>query len=71
MAGVIDFGALGGGDPAVDLLNAWDLFDAPARPVFARAAAADEATTARARACAFPGPGLVTHAEYRDSMPER
>ncbi|MBZ4497340.1 MULTISPECIES: phosphotransferase [unclassified Dermacoccus] len=71
LAGVIDFGGLGVGDPAVDLLYAWDLFDAPARAVFARAAAADEATTARARAWAFPGPGLVTLAEYRDSMPER
>lgn len=71
LAGVIDFGALGVGDPAVDLIYAWDLFDAPARVVFARAAGADAATVARARAWAFPGPGLLTLADYRASMPER
>lgn len=46
LAGVIDFGGLGVGDPAVDLIYAWDLFDAPARVVFAQSAGADEATSA-------------------------
>ncbi|GEM_PF-155998 len=60
LAGVIDFGGLGVGDPAVDLLYAWDLFDAPGRAVFAHAAGADEAMWARSRAWAFAGPGLLT-----------
>ena len=71
LAGVIDFGGLGVGDPAVDLLYAWDLFDAQGRAVFARAAGADEAMWARSRAWAFAGPGLLTLANYRDTMPER
>ena len=71
LAGVIDFGGLGVGDPAVDLLYAWDLFDAPGRAVFARAAGADEALWARSRAWVFAGPGLLTLANYRDTMPER
>lgn len=71
LAGVIDFGGLGVGDPAVDLLYAWDLFDAPGRAVFARAAGADEAMWARSRAWVFAGPGLLTLADYRHTMPER
>ncbi|WP_409482877.1 aminoglycoside phosphotransferase family protein [Arsenicicoccus dermatophilus] len=65
LAGVIDFGALGVGDPSVDLLYAWSLFDAPARGLLRAAAGADEATWLRARAWAFVGPGLVTIASYR------
>ncbi len=71
LAGVIDFGGLGRGDRAVDLLYAWSLLDAPARAVLREAAAADDATWARARAWAFVGPGLLTIANYRPTMPER
>lgn len=71
LSGVIDFGGLGIGDPAIDLLYAWDLFDPSARQTFARAAGADDAAWARARAWAFSGPGLLTLAHYRDTMPER
>lgn len=71
LAGVIDFGGLGVGDRAVDLLYAWSLLDAPARQVLKAAAAADEATWLRARAWAFVGPGLATLAHYRHTMPAR
>ncbi|QIX28909.1 aminoglycoside phosphotransferase family protein [Nocardioides sp. JQ2195] len=71
LVGVVDFGGLGIGDPAVDLLYAWSLFDAPAREVLRTESGADEATWLRARAWAFVGPGLLTLADYRDSMPAR
>ena len=71
LAGVIDFGGVGIGDRSVDLLYAWSMFDAPARGVLRAAAGADDATWARARAWAFVGPGLLTIAHYRLTMPSR
>lgn len=71
LTGVIDFGGLGVGDRAVDLLYAWSMFDAPARDVLRAAAGADDATWTRARAWAFVGPGLLTIEHYRGTMPER
>ncbi len=71
LAGVIDFGGLGVGDPSVDLLYAWSLLGAPARELLRRASGADEGTWLRARAWAFVGPGLSTISSYRHSMPER
>ena len=71
LAGVIDFGSMGVGDRAVDLLYAWSLFDAPARQTLREATGADEATWLRARAYAFVGPGLVTLHNYRATMPGR
>ena len=71
VAGVIDFGGLGVGDRSVDLLYAWSLLDGPAREVLRVASGSDEATWSRARAWAFVGPGLLTIAGYRHSMPAR
>lgn len=71
LAGVIDFGGLGVGDRAVDLLYAWSMFDTPRREVLRAASGADEATWTRARAWAFVGPGLLTIANYREQMPQR
>ena len=71
LAGVIDFGGLGVGDRAVDLLYAWSMFDTPGREVLRAACAADEATWTRARAWAFVGPGLMTIAHYRERLPQR
>lgn len=71
LAGVIDFGGVGVGDRSVDLLYAWSLFDAPARDVLRAASGADHATWTRARAWAFVGPGLLTIANYRLTMPSR
>lgn len=71
VAAVIDFGGLGVGDRSVDLLYAWSLFEAPSREALRAAAGVDDATWARARAWAFVGPGLLTIADYRGSMPGR
>lgn len=71
LAGVVDFGAMGVGDPAVDLAYAWSLFDPPAREVFREASGADDDMWARARAWAFVGPGLVTFRDHRHTMPDR
>jgi aminoglycoside phosphotransferase (APT) family kinase protein len=53
LTGVIDFGGLGVGDPACDLIVAWNLLPAGARDVFRDAAGADEATWARGRGWAL------------------
>jgi aminoglycoside phosphotransferase (APT) family kinase protein len=47
ISAVLDFGTLGVGDPAVDLLVAWNYLDAPARQVFRGAVAVDDATWCR------------------------
>lgn len=71
LVGVLDLGGLGIGDRSVDLLYAWSLFAAPARDVLRRAAGVDDATWLRARAWAFVGPGLLTLADYRHTLPGR
>lgn len=71
LTGVIDFGGVGVGDRSVDLLYAWGMFDPEARDLFRRESGADGATWLRGRAWAFVGPGLVTLADYRDTMPGR
>jgi aminoglycoside phosphotransferase (APT) family kinase protein len=47
--GVIDWGALGVGDPAVDVMVAWKLHSPEARDAFREALPTDDATWARAR----------------------
>ncbi len=49
LSAVIDFGGLGVGDPACDLMIAWGLFSAQSRAVFRAALAVDDATWARGR----------------------
>lgn len=49
LAAVIDFGGLGVGDPACDLLPAWTLLTAETRGPFRAAAEVDDATWARGR----------------------
>ncbi|HET7428337.1 MAG TPA: aminoglycoside phosphotransferase family protein [Gaiellales bacterium] len=49
LSGVIDFGGLGAGDPACDVMAAWKLFDTPARAAFRTALEVDEATWQRSR----------------------
>lgn len=53
LTGVIDWGGLGLGDPAIDLMVAWILFDAPARETFRQAMASQPDAWARGRALAF------------------
>ncbi|WP_196465340.1 aminoglycoside phosphotransferase family protein [Streptomyces spinoverrucosus] len=53
LTGVIDFGVAGVGDPAVDLIVAWNLLPAGARETFRQAVGADDAEWARGRAWAL------------------
>jgi aminoglycoside phosphotransferase (APT) family kinase protein len=49
LCAVLDFGCLGVGDPACDVMVAWKLFSGVARDAFRAALAVDEPTWARAR----------------------
>lgn len=53
VSAVIDFGGMGVGDPACDLVIAWTLLHAKARKAFIHALNLDEATWLRARAWAL------------------
>jgi aminoglycoside phosphotransferase (APT) family kinase protein len=53
LTGVIDFGTVGVGDPAVDLIVAWCVLPAGVRDVFREAVGADEAEWTRGRAWAL------------------
>ncbi|MER7958775.1 aminoglycoside phosphotransferase family protein [Streptomyces sp. NPDC096030] len=64
LSAVIDFGAVGTGDPACDMISAWTLLTAETRPLFREAARVDDATWSRGRGWAL-GWGLVTEHYYR------
>ncbi|MDJ0533892.1 MAG: aminoglycoside phosphotransferase family protein [Xenococcaceae cyanobacterium MO_207.B15] len=49
LSAVIDFGGLGVGDPACDLMIAWSLFSGESRKVFRESLKVDDATWARGR----------------------
>jgi len=49
LSAVIDFGGLGVGDPACDLMIAWGLFSGESREIFRSVLAVDDATWARGR----------------------
>ncbi|MFD1192799.1 aminoglycoside phosphotransferase family protein [Phenylobacterium conjunctum] len=68
LAAVIDFGGLGLGDPACDLLPAWNLFDAQARAAYRAALAPDEASWVRGRAWAL-SVALIQLPYYRETLP--
>jgi aminoglycoside phosphotransferase (APT) family kinase protein len=53
LSAVIDFGELGIGDPACDLMIAWNLFSGESREVFRTALAVDDATWTRGRGWAL------------------
>jgi aminoglycoside phosphotransferase (APT) family kinase protein len=53
VSAVIDFACLGVGDPACDLLVAWNLFEGESRERFREALAVDEATWSRGRGWAL------------------
>lgn len=69
LSAVIDFGALGLGDPAPDLAPAWNLFDAGTRAVFRASVGYDDATWARAKAWVL-APALNGLRYYRTSRPD-
>lgn len=68
LVGIIDFGCLAVGDPAVDQIVAWNLLTGSAREAFRDALASDEVTWARGRAWAL-SIGLLQLPYYKDSNP--
>lgn len=70
LAAVLDFGALAVGDPAVDLVVAWEVLDPGARSVLRVESGVDDATWLRGRAWAL-AIAVMTFPYYRDTMPAR
>ncbi|MFE4512781.1 phosphotransferase [Kitasatospora sp. NPDC056783] len=70
LAGVIDFGLTGVGDPSVDLIPAWNLLPAHAREEFRTALGADDDAWDRGRGWAL-SIALVALPYYKDSNPQR
>ncbi|MBP1992234.1 aminoglycoside phosphotransferase (APT) family kinase protein [Paenibacillus eucommiae] len=68
LSAVIDFGTLGIGDPACDLMVAWTLLSAESRNLFRSALTVDDATWARGRGWALSF-GLIAFAYYLDTNP--
>ncbi|MFA3834932.1 aminoglycoside phosphotransferase family protein [Streptomyces aureus] len=68
LSAVIDFGCLGLGDPAVDLIAAWYLLPAGAREVFRTGSGADDDAWARGRGWAL-SIALLELQYYRESNP--
>jgi aminoglycoside phosphotransferase (APT) family kinase protein len=68
LAGVLDLGSFGAADPALDLISAWNLFEAGPRAVLRRALACSDLEWERSRAWALQqAMGLVWY--YADSNP--
>ena len=70
LAAVIDWGCMGMGDPAVDVMAAWSIFPAAARQAFRDAAAVDDATWARGRGWAL-STALIALPYYGETHPPR
>lgn len=68
LSAVIDFGCLGVGDPACDVMAAWTLFSAGVRDVFRAALPVDDATWARGRGWALSF-GLIALPYYQETNP--
>jgi len=68
LSAVIDWGGLGVGDPACDLIVAWELFSGEARDIFREALEVDDATWARGRGWAL-STALIALPYYRDTNP--
>lgn len=68
LTGVIDWGSLGVGDPAVDLIPAWGALAAEDRGAFRAALGVDDATWARGRGWAL-SIGLVALPYYVETNP--
>lgn len=68
LTAVIDFGCLGVGDPAGDLIVAWNLLSAETREVFRAGLAVDDATWARGRGWAL-SQGLIALPYYHSTNP--
>jgi aminoglycoside phosphotransferase (APT) family kinase protein len=69
LTGIIDWEAFGVGDPAVDLMVAWNSLSSAARKIFRDAVDVDEAAWQRGRGWALCT-GLVALPYYRETNPE-
>lgn len=69
LAAVIDFSALGLGDPAPDLAPAWNLFDHGTRTIFRDVTGYDDATWARGKGWVL-APALQGLRYYRRTRPD-
>ncbi|GAB3811477.1 aminoglycoside phosphotransferase family protein [Kribbella italica] len=68
LAAVLDFGCVGTGDPACDLIPAWNLLPASERDVFRSVVEADDAQWIRGRARAL-SMALIQLPYYRETNP--
>jgi aminoglycoside phosphotransferase (APT) family kinase protein len=68
LAAVIDWGSLGAGDPALDLICGWTVLEADGRAAFRQRLAVDDATWARGWAYAF-SKAVMAAPYYRDTNP--
>jgi aminoglycoside phosphotransferase (APT) family kinase protein len=68
LSAVIDFGSVGTGDPALDLLCAWSVLSAETRDVFRSTLSVDDATWVRGRGFALSW-ALIVLLYYRDTNP--
>ncbi|GAC1577600.1 MAG: aminoglycoside phosphotransferase family protein [Ktedonobacteraceae bacterium] len=68
LSAVIDFGGLGVGDPACDLIVAWNFLSAETRDVFRTVLQVDDATWARGRGWAL-SVGLIALPYYQRTNP--
>ncbi|MER6136518.1 aminoglycoside phosphotransferase family protein [Streptomyces sp. NPDC001815] len=71
LSAVIDFGTLGAGDPAVDLLPAWKFLPDEARPAFREALEVDDAAWARGRGWGLAGSLPVPDDPFFQQDPDR
>ena len=65
---VIDFGGLGVGDPACDLMVGWNLFSGTSRDIYRERTGVDDATWNRGRGWAL-SVALIALPYYQDSNP--
>ena len=68
LSAVIDWGGLAAGDPATELLPAWNLFRGESRAAYREGVGLDDATWARGRGLAL-SIALVALAYYQDTNP--
>ncbi|GLZ81552.1 hypothetical protein Afil01_63590 [Actinorhabdospora filicis] len=69
LTAVLDFGGLGVGDPACDLVVAWTLFEPDARAEFRRLIGLDDDAWTRGRGWAI-STGLSAYTAYADTRPD-
>lgn len=68
LSAVIDFGTLGVGDPACDMMVAWTFLTAESREIFRATLSVDDTTWVRGRGWALSF-GLIAYAYYMDKNP--